>query len=137
MLIKVDQKEKVVRKAIDMWLKDPSIYCNWCGKQYEGDDVKYIPSNSCCESPQIGRNIDHCMAIIKQNRELRETRRNSFASTQDKSIRFAVSLPPTLLGFLDKFFRQFSDDKKGIFKEEGELTWFAKRFPQFTIPERV
>lgn len=114
-----------------MWLQDEQLYCNNCEAIY---GEKPMP---CCENPQVGRNIDHCRGVIKQNEQIRQTRKNMYASTDDKSIRWGVSLPPKLLQFLDTFFKMYSTEKKGIFKEEGELVWFARKFPQFSIPERL
>lgn len=131
MLIKVDNKEKTVRNAIEIWLRDERIYCNNCDVDY-GD--KPMP---CCEDPQIGRNVDHCRGVIKQNKAIRDSRKNAFASNDDKTIRWGLSLPPKLLQFLDVFFKTYTIEKQGIFKEEGELVWFARKFPQFAIPERL
>ena len=131
MLVKVDKKEDIVRNAINMWLKDDSVYCNNCNVPYGEMPMP------CCENPQVGRNIDHCRGVIVQNKAIRDTRKNAFASTTDKSIRWGLSMPPRLFHFLDTFFKTYTIEKQGIFKEDGELVWFAKKFPQFSIPERL
>ena len=130
MLIKTNNKEKAFHAVINTWLKDKTMYCNFCGQDYK-DDV----TTPCCENPQVGRNMDHCMGIIKQNKMIRETRKNEFGSTDDKTLRYGVSMPPALYQVLDRF--KVSNDKPKLFREDGEMVWFMKKFPQFTTCSRV
>jgi len=128
MLIRTNNKEKAFRAVINTWLKDKTVYCNACGKDFSGDP-------NCCEEPQIGRNMDHCMGVIKQNKMIRETRANDFASTSDKTLRLGVSIPPGLYTLLDNF--KTMNGKPKLFREDGELNWFMKTFPQFRTANRV
>lgn len=131
MLIKTGDKQKAFQAVINTWLKDPTTYCNNCGKTF--DRMKDNPK--CCDLPHIGKNIDHCRGVIKQNRELRRTRGNSLAATDNKNIRWGVSMPIGLLYTLDNYKKSLG--MPGLFKEEGELTWFMKKFNAFSIPERI
>ena len=128
MLIRTNNKEKAFRAVINTWLKDKTMYCNYCG-------ATFIDNPNCCENPQIGRNIDHCMGIIKQNEIIRKTRLNDFSSTEDKSLRFGVSIPPSLYMLLDNF--KTMNGKPKLFREDGELNWFMRKFPQFSTATRV
>ena len=128
MLIKVSDKWDEVRLLINLWLKEQKYYCNWCGKDY-------TVGVACCDNPQIGRNIDHARGIIKQNKELKATRKNVHASTDDKTIRLGVSMPPALYTYLDRFFRSYKQSK--LFDNPSDLHSFMKRFPMFTIPQEV
>lgn len=124
MLIKTPNKELAFRAVINTWLKDKAMYCNNCGTDFVNDPF-------CCEDPQIGRNIDHCKGVINQNRELAKTRLNDFGSNEDKNIRWGLSLPPGLYNVLDNFKKMHN--QPGIFKEEGEIVWFMKKFPEFKV----
>lgn len=127
MLIKTPNKELAFRAVINTWLKDKSMYCNHCGQNYNG--------TICCENPQIGKNIDHCAGIIKQNKEIAKSRKNDFASTEDKTIRWGVSIPPSLYSTLNNFKK--IHNQPGLFCEDGELNWFMKKFPQFKVCNKV
>lgn len=127
MLIKTNDKYKSARAILELLLKDKTLYCNWCG-----DD--YIHGFVCCENPQIGSHADHLKAVIKQNRIVRETRNNDFASTDDKSFRWGVSLPPRFLREWEKCFKTSQGEK---LLGKGDLNKFMKEFPQFCVARRV
>jgi hypothetical protein len=131
MLIKTKNREDAYRAIINVWLKDKTLYCNNCGKPF--DPLKDNPM--CCEEPHIGKNIDHCMGIIKQNKELMKVRKNEFASNDDKNIRWGLSLPISLFYTIDNWKK--GQGMKGLFREDGEITWFMKKFKQFNIASRV
>ena len=114
---------------INTWLKDQSKYCNNCGADYF-PDLPY-----CCEKPQVGRNVDHTVGLIKQNAELRKMSRNVHASNETKTMRWGVSLPPRLFQALNSYFQQHLGHK--LFAEKKDLREFAKRFKAFSIPERI
>lgn len=128
MLVRTNNKEEAFRALINGWLKDQTLYCNNCLEFYKQDVV-------CCENPHVGRNMDHCKGVIDQNKMLRETRANDFASTKDKSMRWGISMPPDLLRIMDKYKKSL--DQPGLFKEPGEIEWFARKFPQFAVCKRV
>ena len=130
MLIKIPNKEQAFRAVINVWLADKTKYCNNCGIK-ESD----VSMTVCCEDPQIGTNFDVTKAIVVQNAYIRETRRNDFASTKDKSLRFGVSLPPALYTVLDNYKKM--NNQVGLFQEDGEMVWFAKKFPMFATCKRV
>lgn len=129
MLIKTKNKWDASEAFINTWLKDQRKYCNHCGQDY---DLLFFP---CCENPQVGRNIDHTRGLLKQNRELQKTRLNEYASTENKSIRWGLSLPPKLYMDLDRYFKKLYNEK--LFEDNGEMRQFMKRFKNFSIPERV
>lgn len=128
MLIKTPDKQKAFEAVINMWLKDKTMYCNNCG-------TPFIDHPFCCEDPQIGRNIDHCKGVINQNKELMKTRLNDFASNKDKTMRWGLSIPPGLHTLLDQYKKMHG--LPGLFKEEGEIAWFMKKFPAFNTCKRV
>ena len=110
------------RAVINTWLKDQSVYCNHCNL----DSKYFLASESCCENPQIGRNIDHMMGGVKQNRIIREIAKNEYGSTKGKTLRYAVSMPPRLLMTLEDYFDKH-DEK--LFNDNKELHKFMKAFP--------
>ena len=81
-------------------------------------------------------NVKVCYAVIEQNRVRRQELQNSSGKSKGnpKDLRLGLSLPPGLyyiLKNLEKFHgREFMRDKK-------DLYWFARKFPQFTISERI
>lgn len=129
MLIKTNNKEEAFRAVINTWLKDQTLYCNGCGEFYKPEKFP------CCEAPQVGRNMDHCKGVVDQNKMVRETRKNDFASTEDKSIRWGISMPPDLLRTLDRYKKSLK--QPGLFKEPGEIVWFAKKFKEFAVCKTV
>lgn len=129
MIIKTPDKEAAFRAVINTWLKDPRVYCNACGMTF----MEGMPP--CCDAPQLGNNWDICAALIEQNKGIRESRMNKFASTEDKSMRWGVSMPVDLYRTLNKFCKENGD--AGLFEEKSDLHWFAKKFKVFAIPQEV
>lgn len=129
MLVQTKSRKDFLHAAMNTWLKDTRIYCNNCGKTAEAGETK------CCEDPQIGTNYDICKAVVEQNKMLRQTRLNEFASTKGKHMRFGVSLPPGLYQCLDRLCKKH--ENKGLFNEEYDVNWFAKNFRVFAIPEKI
>jgi len=89
----------------------------------------------CCENPQVGRHIDHLRGVIKENRMIRETRKNKFASTEDKSIRWGISLPPKFFKDLCDAFEKTYGEK--LLRDNNDLHEFMKEFPPFCVCEEV
>jgi len=133
MLIQTTNKMDCIKAFINMWIKDPTWYCNTCGSRYGVEQPK--PPFTCCEEPQIGRNIDHTKGVIEQNKKIRETRNNDFGSNNAKTIRWGVSLPPALLADLERYFRKHYDMK--LFETPEEMQQFARKFPVFATCKRV
>jgi hypothetical protein len=81
-------------------------------------------------------NMAVCRAIIEQNKMRREGMSNSYGASKEhfSDLRIGVSLPPGLyyvLLNLERFHgREFMKDKR-------DLHWFARKFPQFCICERI
>jgi hypothetical protein len=128
-IIVTEGKWKEVRDFINLWLKEPNLYCNYCGRDYD----KYDPE-ICCENPQIGSNFTICKALIEQNKQIKASRANSFASDDKKILRYSVSLPPRLLMDLEKAFKVKGQK---LFDNSEELHQFMKKFPQFCIPKDI
>lgn len=129
MITTTNNKIQFIKALIGEWLKDQTIYCNNCG----------LPAltlhDRCCENPQIGKNIDHCRAVIKQNDIARRNLRNDLGATDNLTIRRGVSLPPKLSQFLNTIFRDKYNEK--LFNDNKEFYAFMRSFPQFRIPKRV
>lgn len=129
MLIKVNNKEEAFRSVINMWLSDKRSYCNVCGKSNDSEKPSI-----CCENPQVGTNRDHCYALIKQNKEIIKSRLNDFSSNQSNTMRWGLSLPPTLYQFLKKYCDMHNHN---FLKSSEELNWFMKKFPMFKTCNRI
>lgn len=106
---KTSDREEAYRQAITMWLKS---------------------------APQPGEpsNLVVCKAVMEQNKRRNANIANVFGETAKGVMRIGISLPPGLyytLQSLERFHgREFMKDKK-------DLRWFARKFPQFTIMERI
>lgn len=113
-------------------------------KDEQGEDMVVAPFvlKVIQQDPKLGKweNID---TFIKQAREvdpkefdahqkeiklLRDTRQNKFASSKDRTLRWGVSLTPTLYYPVNKYYPE-------VFTEKSENAKFMKRFPQFKICE--
>jgi len=129
MLIRTHDKWIAVQAFINVWLKDKTLYCNYCGELF---DKRFFP---CCDNPQVGRNVDHTMGLIKQNREMNKIRLNEFASTKKKRLRWGASIPPKLFHDLEKYLKTLGEKK--LFNDNKELHQFMRKFPAFKIPDKV
>jgi hypothetical protein len=122
-------KYKEIRAFINNWLLDPALYCNTCG-------FPYFPlEKACCDNPRIGKNIQHCQALLLQIAAERKCNNNEFGSNKDKTLRQAVSLPPDLMQKLEKFCKEKLGEK--LFVNSKDLREFMKHFPQFTTCSRI
>lgn len=88
-------KYKQIREFINHWLTDQSVYCNNCGLPFYGEP--------CCDHPEIGKNLEHCWAVIVQNKARQKMNRNEFASNTTNTMRLGISMPQKLLQDLEKF----------------------------------
>ena len=127
-------KETQLRQFIEKWIKDPHLYCSNCGEPWRECPEGCEPF-ICCDRMQICTNLVSLYAVIQENKILRETRGNAFASTKDKSIRMGLSLPPKLLFDLEGFCANTL--KEPLWRDYNEMNDFMKEFPQLCIPERV
>ena len=127
--VNVLTKWDLARDFINTWLRDTTLYCNNCDHNYS----PVIPK--CCDNPQIGDNLKHTHSLIQALKDIRATRENDFASNKSKTMRWGISLPPRLYHALDKYF--FTTRGERLFDNLAEMRQFAKKFPQFKVPERI
>lgn len=124
------EKDKwgVVRNLINLWLKDPQLYCGNC-------DSDYYPNHpKCCDEPIIGDNWKFCKDIVEALKDRRKELRNEYAAIKTMTFRSTVSLPKRLLYFLDKYFK---DKHSKLFENQKEVRQFMRRFPQFRMPIKI
>lgn len=115
-------------------------------KDEHGNDIVVAPfvQKVIRQDPKLGKweNID---IFIKQAREvnpeefdihqkelklIRETRKNKFASSDNKLLRWGVDITPTLYYPINKYYPE-------VFSDKTENQKFMKRFPQFKVCEEV
>lgn len=130
--VKTTDKNLIIRNFINLWLKDNTFYCNNCGEVF--NPAIHI-DESCCEDPQIARNIDHIKGLTKQNKEIRDSLKNDYASNESKTMRLGISLTPKLLRDLEQYFRKEYNEK--LFNNTKELHSFMRAFPEFTIAKKI
>jgi hypothetical protein len=130
MLIKCGKREDAIHALINIWLKDQTKKCGWCGQVY---NAMFHP---CCEQPFIGTNLDIFEQFYREIKSNRDSRKNEYASTDNKSMRWKLSFPPSLLQWLTKTFKELYNEE--LFNSKYGTTWFAKKFRKyFTMPERI
>lgn len=129
MRIKTVTRWDKIREFINLWLKDNQVYCGNCNCNYH---EAIFP---CCEDPSLGTNIKFTKDIIEGVKELRKVQQNPFASTKKKTFRTLIKLPKRLFSDLDKFCKLEWNEK--LFSKQTDHTNFAKKFPQFAVPERI
>lgn len=128
MLLQKGSRENAIHALINTWLKDPTLSCAGCGKVYNGE--------ACCDQPFIATNADILKQFTKELNVIRYTRANKHASTKDKSLRFAVSMPQGLMLFLTNSFKAMYNED--LFNKEYTVSWFMKRFGKyFGVPEEI
>jgi len=129
MQIKTITKWDKIREFINIWLRDSRVYCGNC-------DVDYYKENfPCCNNPELGTNITFTKSIIDAIKDLRKEQHNVYASNKKKSFRTTIKLPKRLYFDLDKFHQEMWGTR--LFDKKEELNIFMRKFPQFTVPERV
>jgi hypothetical protein len=128
MLVKSSDRAGAYRALLNTALKDKTIYCNNCGEKYNAE------SQPCCEEPQIGTNAIFARAVVAQNKIIRETRKNSFASTKDKVWRWGISVPPFIFELFNNYEKMYG---RKFIRGKEDVAWFAKNFPPFAVPERI
>lgn len=71
--------------------------------------------------------IDHCKYILK----LRKLQANKYASSSGNEFRLLFKLPANLYKYLHRFLEPaFPENNK-------ESRWFAKRYPEFCVAEKI
>jgi len=133
MLLTKGTREGAIHALINVWLKDPTMKCGWCGKTYIPEEFP------CCEQPFIANNAGIMKQFYKDQLWIRATRTNANASIKARgtqSMRWVLSFPPSLLSFLERAFKRQYEEK--LFHDKYNLVWFAKKFGKyFQIPERM
>jgi len=90
---------------------------------------------TCCDLPLYCTNRAAYIRFLKEIKQVRETRKNIYASNSDKTLRLGVSLPANLYNFLNSSMRRLYNEQ--LFTEEFNMFWFIKHFPQFQVPEKI
>jgi len=122
-------KWDLARDFTNTWLRDPTLYCNNCDCDYS----PVVPK--CCDNPQIGDNLKHTYSLVRALKDIRATRENEFAANKSKTMRWGISLPPRLYHALDRYFMTTMGEK--LFVNQYQMRQFAKKFPEFKVPERI
>jgi hypothetical protein len=128
---KTSDKWLACRNFINLWLSDPTLYCNNCGMPFHAAHFRDSP---CCDTPQVGRNFDHMKGLFDQNKRRREAQKNRYGSTDKKDMRVCVSIPARLLTDLERFFKQHGEK---LWNDDKELKQFMVRFPEFRVPQET
>ena len=134
MLLTKGTRDGAIHALINVWLKDPTMKCGWCGNTF------FLQEYPCCEQPFIANNAAIMKQFYKDQLWIRVTRKNKYASMEarktKKSMRWLLSFPPSLLSFLEVTFKRRYKEK--LFHGKYNLVWFAKKFGKyFQIPERI
>jgi len=135
--VRSTNKMDAIKAYLNTWLKDETMYCNYCGVDYMPhivDTGEGTYNQLCCENPQIGRNIDHTKGLIKQNQELTKNLDKETGAMKNGAMRIGLSLPPRLYTDLKKYFEGY-DEK--FLDTPQELHAFMREFKQFTIPRSI
>jgi len=74
--------------------------------------------------------------VIAQNKIRRSKLNDKFGGTRNnpQDMRIGLSLPVGMYYALLHFERMHN---RGFMENKNELTWFAKKFPQFVVPEKI
>lgn len=115
-------REDAIHSLINFWLKDNTLSCGWCGEVFDAT----IP---CCEQPFIATNAEILNQFNKEMAIRRDQQKNKYGSTDDKTLRIAISMPPSLMKFLECSFERLYNEK--LFNKEYDTNWFAKKFGKY------
>ncbi len=127
-------KETALRAFIHEWIKDDTVYCNYCGDKYVAPPVG-CEEFLCCDKRQLGTNATILHALMIENKRIRETRLNQFASNKDKTFRMGISMPPRLLHDLEEY--SINTLKEPLLKDAKEMNDFMRSFPELRTCEVV
>ncbi len=143
MNIVTGSREDAIHALINTWLSFPIRTCGVCG---ESDNEKMVDCMAkkmmdvSLENPVekacfIATNAQIFEQFVKDQKSVRETRANKWASNKDKTIRQTLSFPPGLLEFLTLAFRKQYEE--GLFNTKFDMKGLARKFPVFQIPEEI
>lgn len=101
---------------------------------YCSKEDSYNTCDVCHGNPLLGTNKEILKAFTAEISHLRDTRANKHASTQNKSMRMAVSIPLSLYQFLNNSMQRLYKEK--LFTKEYNVDWFMRKFGKyFQIPQ--
>jgi hypothetical protein len=129
-----NNKEELIRGFINLWLRDAQRYCANCGDQYV-EPPEGCEAIRCCEKPCIGTNYQILGTFFQENKIIRETRANRFASDKAKNFRWKLSFPPRLMEAINDYC--VNQLKEPFLRDDGEANDFANKFPQFKTCEVI
>ena len=129
MFVKTTDKWTGAHALINEWLKDKTIYCGNCDSDY---NEQFFP---CCEEPVLADNAGHTKAIIEAIKDAKKVQVNAYGSNRKMDFRSTVKLPKRIYWILDKYFKQQCQEP--LFKDQEDMREFARRFPQFSVAERI
>lgn len=143
MNIVTGSREDAIHALINTWLSFPIQSCGVCG---ETDNEKIVDcmakkmmdvnlDNPVDKACFVGSNQDIFKQFIKDQRFIRESRINKWASNKDKTLRNTLSFPPGLLEFLQRAMQKHYQEE--LFTDQHDMNWFARKFPVFRIPEEI
>ena len=127
-------KETAIRAFIAEWVRDSTEYCNYCGNVYTKAPEGCV-QDICCPTPHIGTNLTFLWLLIQENKLLRESRANQFASNKDKSMRWGLSITPRLMHDLEEY--SINTLKEPLWKDTAEMNDFMRSFPEFAVCDKV
>lgn len=126
--VQTTDKWTACHAMINTWLKDPTVYCGNCDKDYDPN------SFPCCEEPVLANNIQHAKAIIDGIRDRQKDLHNEYASNKKKNFRSTIMLPKRLYFLLDMYFKKHG---MKLFQTKKDQYDFMRRFPMFKVPTRI
>ena len=113
---------------LNLLLKDVDMYCNMCG-------AEYVQGRVCCDNPQIGSNIDHLTAVVKQNKTKIATNKDSYGSMKGNHMRSCMSMPPVLFDEWCRAFENLYGEK--LFNTHKDMMDCMRKMPFLKTCERV
>lgn len=129
MLLQKGEREKAIHALINLWLKDDKKSCMYCSRDKFYEDCK-----SCQGNPLLATNQETLKVFSAELKELRNTRMNKHAATQDKSMRMSISMPVSLYTFLNNSMERLYGEK--LITADYDINWFMKKFGKhFQVPE--
>jgi len=129
MQIQTKTKWDKIRDFVNIWLKDPQVYCGNCDQNFNEN----MPL--CCEHPLHGTNFTFTKDVVELVKDLQKEQLNTYGSNKKKDFRSSLKLPSRLLRDLDALHRKEWGYK--LFGKKGEIAQFMKKMPMFRIAERV
>lgn len=133
MNIVTGSRESCIEALICTWLSFPARYCNNCGKEDPTEIALCAEKGGQC---LVGTNKEVLQIFFDNDlRLIKETRKNKWASSDNKSIRMTAILPQSLYRFLDDAMQRHYNEH--LFTKEFDQNWFARKFPKFQVPMEI